>query len=364
MQPSHGGYEEATPLTAFVTLSLAAAGYRDHPIVRAGAGFIVASQRDNGSWPIDTDLATWVTVQATLALTASSRNAVLPAPHRQAIRRWLLSQQYTTEHPLTFGAPGGWGWSDLPGAMPDADDTSGVLLALHKLDPDGPETVSAAQRGIRWLMDLQNRDGGIPTFARGWGKLPFDRSCPDLTAHSLHAFLVWLSVMPAGLRDPMRRSIRHMTRYLERSQSSLGSWDPLWFGTQTVPDEGNPVYGTARTLLALRAAHDLGSAEIGNMLHRGQAFLVKARNPDGGWGAQPGVISTIEETAVALSALADAAPREVIIGGMRWLIDRTHGGRNTPPSPIGLYFARLWYSEELYPVIFATTALSKALAAL
>jgi squalene-hopene/tetraprenyl-beta-curcumene cyclase len=36
-----------------------------------------------------------------------------------------------------------------------------------------------------------------------------------------------------------------------------------------------------------------------------------------------------------------------------------HQGRSTPASPIGLYFARLWYFEELYPLIFALCALSK-----
>ncbi|MEZ6048428.1 MAG: hypothetical protein R3C11_23220 [Planctomycetaceae bacterium] len=40
---------------------------------------------------------------------------------------------------------------------------------------------------MNWLLDLQNRDGGWPTFCRGWGALPFDRSAPDLTAHALRA---------------------------------------------------------------------------------------------------------------------------------------------------------------------------------
>jgi squalene-hopene/tetraprenyl-beta-curcumene cyclase len=30
------------------------------------------------------------------------------------------------------------------------------------------------------------------------------------------------------------------------------------------------------------------------------------------------------------------------------------------PTPIGLYFARLWYFEELYPLIFAASALGRA----
>ena len=43
--------------------------------------------------------------------------------------------------------------------------------------------------GLKWLLGLQNSDGGIPTFCRGWGTLPFDRSSPDLTAHAIRAWL-------------------------------------------------------------------------------------------------------------------------------------------------------------------------------
>src|SRR6185295_19121662 len=37
--------------------------------------------------------------------------------------------------------------------------------------------------GWRWVESLQNADGGFPSFCRGWGTLPFDRSGADLTAH-------------------------------------------------------------------------------------------------------------------------------------------------------------------------------------
>ena len=38
-------------------------------------------------------------------------------------------------HPYTGAAPGGWAWTDLPGGVPDADDTPGALLALVALEP-------------------------------------------------------------------------------------------------------------------------------------------------------------------------------------------------------------------------------------
>jgi len=39
IQPSSGGFLEATPLTSFVVMSLAAAGEIDHPVVKRGASF-------------------------------------------------------------------------------------------------------------------------------------------------------------------------------------------------------------------------------------------------------------------------------------------------------------------------------------
>ena len=362
MQPSNGGYEEAAPLTAFVTMSLAAAGYGHHEIIRRGVGFLIRSVSPNGSWPIDTDLATWVTVQSVHALAVAADEPWLTAERRDQIRRWLLAQQAGERHPLTFGAPGGWGWTDLPGAMPDADDTSGVLLALRQLGKPEPATCAAAARGLRWLINLQNRDGGIPTFSRGWGKLPFDRSCPDITANALHAFAVWLDDAPAGLRMDMRRAIRRMVGYLQASRTPEGAWLPLWFGTQKTPDEQNPVYGTARAVLSLTAAEEALPGIAGDLLERGTRFLLSAQNDDGGWGPRKGVASGIEETAMALWAVSPADAAEAVSRGVEWLVKRTDNGRGGVAAPIGLYFDRLWFSESMYPLAFSIGALNSAMA--
>ena len=192
MQPESGGYLEATPLTSFVVMSLAAMGQTDSPVVEAGVRFLVESMRDDGSWPIDTNLATWVT---TLSITALDDAAALAPGDSGPMRKWLLDQQSTREHPFTHAAPGAWAWTPLSGGVPDADDTSGALLALRRLGDPDPQAVAAAAAGVRWLMGIQNRDGGIPTFCRGWGALPFDRSTPEITAHALHAWSVWYAAL-------------------------------------------------------------------------------------------------------------------------------------------------------------------------
>ena len=46
--------------------------------------------------------------------------------------------------------------------------------------------------------------------------------------------------------------------------------------------------------------------------------------------------------------------------GLSWLIPRVEDGRFREPAPIGFYFAKLWYFEALYPLIFSVAALRKA----
>jgi squalene-hopene/tetraprenyl-beta-curcumene cyclase len=53
------------------------------------------------------------------------------------------------------------------------------------------------------------------------------------------------------------------------------------------------------------------------------------------------------------------AVEPAISRGVRWLIEQTKEGTIVTPSPIGLYFAKLWYFEELYPLIFTVSALQK-----
>jgi squalene-hopene/tetraprenyl-beta-curcumene cyclase len=88
MQPASGGYLEATPLTAFVVMSLIAGGRASHPIVNDGLRFLVASVRPDGSWPIDTNLATWVT---TLAINAIGQGDAVDEADRRRVLDWLLA---------------------------------------------------------------------------------------------------------------------------------------------------------------------------------------------------------------------------------------------------------------------------------
>ena len=445
MQPQSGGYLEATPLTSFVVMSLAATGRGNHEVSRRGLRFLIDSMNEQGSWPIDTNLATWVTSLSIHALSCDPSDDGCWCS--EDLVRWHLGCQHLRRHPFTGAEPGGWGWSDLSGAVPDSDDTPAAILALARVlrwrDQEAQAVQDAMALGADWLRRLQNRDGGWPTFCRGWGTLPFDRSSNDLTAHAIRALQEVERVL-GGKAVSSTRAVDRARAFLLKSQQGDGSWLPLWFGNQDRADESNPVYGTSRVLVA-------GAAVLGQeSVRRGCDYLISVQNEDGGWGGGPSVtswfasggsrdasggelpqeknrvISSVEETALAVDALASVLLAErnqgtlggvesicggdgfdgaemiervfegstrvrvanhaeidansqserfdntgggksglavAIIRGVEFLIDSVEQERQHVAWPIGFYFAKLWYYERLYPLIFSATALGKFLRA-
>ena len=388
IQPSSGGFLEAIPLTSFVTLSLASIGHANHPVAQSAVRFLVSAVHPDGSWAIDSNLATWVTTLSVNALAAAGELDRLD--QKDELRDWLLKQQHMERHPYTGAAPGGWAWTDLPGGVPDADDTPGAILALEALDSppfDGDKYLKgdgydpafndravrwtyAIEDAMDWMVGLQNRDGGWPTFCRGWGHLPFDRSGNDLTAHAIRAVHKWIARLELasepnpdeargryGTAVEFRFDFARAFAYLAHTQRPDGSWVPLWFGNQYAPNDENPTYGTARVLAAYRdlAMMDTEPAKCGI------AWLLANQNPDGGWGGGSGTPSSIEETALALDVLVEAGPgkADAVNKGIALLVEKVEHGGLSHPTPIGFYFAKLWYYEKLYPLIFTVSALGR-----
>lgn len=412
LQPESGGFLEATPLTSFVVMSLASIGQADSEVVRMGVEFLLSSIRGDGSWPIDTNLATWNTSQSVSALDWQfdtlgdelcndgnfyhEAHDAAPSDGELKTLDWLLDCQLQEQHPYTGAAPGGWAWTDLSGGVPDADDTSAALLSLAAFHDSHPEVreqevKQAAKAGIEWLIDLQNADGGMPTFCRGWGKLPFDRSSTDITAHALRALIRWRPWLErvkqnASPNQQIVSALQSGQSYLLSAQHEDGRWNPLWFGNQLQPDDSNPVYGTAKVLLALEALIEAAcgfTAEdvaLKSAYVRGINWLTSVQHACGGWGVadvqkkritrshpkEDGqAICSVEETALAVEALLpwaekDANTFRAVQQGVDWLCEAVESGRFMEPATIGFYFAKLWYHEELYPQIFATQALRRA----
>ena len=110
----------------------------------------------------------------------------------------------------------------------------------------------------------------------------------------------------------MLRAIARGIRFLGQHQRSDGSWTPLWFGNEHYEGEENPIYGTAKVLMAFRDLHWQDADEA----RRGFDWLLAAQDLGGGWGGGGHQLrhgrrhrpSSIEETSLALEALL-ADPR-------------------------------------------------------
>ena len=235
---------------------------------------------------------------------------------------------------------------------------------------------------------MQNRDGGWPTFCRGWGKLPFDRSGTDLTAHVLRALRVWhdarLGVVqgqsPAAERARAKLNrrfdlaCRRGFRYLANQQQADGSWLPLWFGNQEQPDDVNPVYGTGRVLLAYRDFGRIDSRPARRRVGLAGGKSERRRGWGGGkrfkcgmgtnevsptsqcafrrvagdaslpqstslWHTTPTIRSSVEETGIALEALlghpAWTSLQASTSKGLSWLVEAVAGvGIAKPPRSV------------------------------
>ena len=234
---------------------------------------------------------------------------------------------------------------------------------------------------MTWLLDVQNRDGGIPTFCRGWGALPFDQSSADITAHAIRAWLAWFDEMPYAEQRRVNQAISRATRFLRHAQRADGSWVPLWFGNQHASGDENPTYGTSRVVCALaefarRAKHVAqGQQQIAyddDRLVQGIQWIAASQKPDGSWSGITNGPASVEETALSIEALAACVNAKlsvafrppllpIIANGLNWLLARVESGEWTKPSPIGFYFAKLWYYEKLYPMIFTIGALNRVL---
>lgn len=358
IQPESGGYLEAIPLTAFVCLCLIESGYCDLDVVRDGISFLKRTQREDGSWPIDIDLSTWVTTLAVKSL-RNNLDVVLVQEEKQQITRHLLEIQNQQIHPFNGTQPGGWGWTSHSGSVPDGDDTPGTILALLALNQQDPKRIKESiLAGCNWLFQLQNSDGGFPTFSRGWGKLPFDQSCSDLTGHAILSMAKTVHVYGNSLgrkqHSEFKKSLIKAIIYLEKQQKPSGFWLPLWFGNQNAPDHTNPVYGTARVVSYLNNTliTDFGkeySVILKLMIDRGCSYLISVQNRDGSWGGAKEIAGTIEETSLAITALYQNGFQDECTSGLYWLSEKTKSD-GLIAAPIGLYFASLWYSEELYPL--------------
>jgi squalene-hopene/tetraprenyl-beta-curcumene cyclase len=146
---------------------------------------------------------------------------------------------------------------------PSADVTAHTVEMLGALGLSGS---AAAGRGVRWLLDNQERDGSW--FGR-WG-----------VNHIYGTGAAIPALIEAGV-DPSRQPIRRAVAWLERIQNEDGGWgeDPRSYDEESWIGRGpSTASQTAWALLALHAAGERSAA-----VERGIAWLLETQRADGGW---------------------------------------------------------------------------------
>ena len=129
----------------------------------------------------------------------------------------------------------------------------------------------------------------------------------------------------------------------------------------------NPVYGTSRKWLQLfEVSPEPNARDRSLSVEATRISSFVTQNPDGGWGGEYGC--TLERSKrlrwrLETMLLSDPYWNRANLTaeqGLLWLIERVENGTYREPTPIGFYFAKLWYFESLYPLIFTVAALRRA----
>ncbi len=335
----------------------------------------------------------------TLRALAAAPTAALEEPVRQATQ-WLLTREAVRrgDWAATVRAePGGWYFEHHNAFYPDLDDTAVVLTALreHYLSDqsalwDGPRrlviqataanmaaardraalldrTLQACERARRWVLAMQNADGGWGAFdkdndAEFLCHVPFadhnamiDPSTPDITARVLEALAAW-----GATRDDV--AVERAIHYLRATQEDDGSWYGRW-GV-------NYVYGTWQCLVGLT---QVGVPPEDDCVQRGAQWLLAHQQPGGGWGETPESYTqprlrgqgraTASQTSWALLGLLAAGYHEhpAVPRGIEYLLrqQRDDGGW-AEPEFTGTGFPRVFYLRyHLYPLYFPLLALAR-----
>jgi squalene-hopene/tetraprenyl-beta-curcumene cyclase len=404
LQAEDDSFLASIPVTAFVVMNLSSIDCQDHAIVRRGIEFLLSSIRADSSWSLTPNFAiantalAWNSLSAQPAARSEHAWHSLESEHladdhdhsgfSEACCDWLLRAQRIKPNLVTDAPAGGWASADAAGSLPNTIATASSLVALTSLRRDCPplqqqRAEAAIRRGVAWLLDMQNPDGGWPTFYREDTLLRFDESATDTTSQVLRALATARKDSPAATSAGIERAIENSWQYLESQQRDDGSFIPMWFGNVHQPDNHNPVYGTAQALLASADLERLDS----NTAERAARWLVVSQHAGGGWGPPRSPVDysgsdkdrvggrraneamaqfcTVEETSLAVSALiplADTNPAiaKAVSKGLAWLIRAIEQDKHRQPAIIGLSRAKLWYDERLYPLAFAAGALTRA----
>lgn len=362
-------YFSATFLMIFALLSL---GYsKSHPIIVKAVKGLKSMECDINGLPHMQYTTADVWNTALLSYALQEAGVSLNDPTVEKANHYLLSRQHykygdwIVHNPSAF--PGGWGFSDMNTVHPDVDDTTASLRAIARSVHGNWHFIRSWERGILWLLSMQNDNGGWPAFEKNTNSkmlqfFPIDKAkylladppSADLTGRTLE-FLGSFTNLSKNHASVKKGVIR-----LFKSQKKNGSWYGRWGICY--------VYGTWGAVTGLRA---VGVSSSHPTISKAVTWLEKIQNDDGGWGEScksdqketyvPLQASTLEHTAWAVDALIAASdkPTKAINDGIKFLLKNLEKDDWTTAYPKGQGMAGDFYIHyHSYRYIFPMLALA------
>lgn len=318
--PSSGGWMGVTFITQLAACVLVGLGVpTSDPRVKKALQMMASVKSYNregqpGLYVAPFESALWDTAQMVRALINTGMPANDPAITKAA--QLLMDYQTTQPSPWDWqtpppGAPkdGGWPFEIGNELNPDLDSTQEVLSALvlvrNGLATPSADLEKSIDKGLAWLMAMQNPDGGWPAFSYGkptplpglfYYKNPApktdvgwmqrlvrfgsdgyqqlsqvgDPSVADVAGRTLYT----LGLLGMTVDDTRVRKAVSLVEYLR--EPVTGAWWGMW-AINFLPATGYILTGLA----SVKA--DLQSQGVKDAVR----FILEHQNSDGGWGEQP-----------------------------------------------------------------------------
>jgi sporulenol synthase len=363
-----GTYLSYFSTTYYMIYALLALGYKksDPIIVKAVQGLKeMACETKKGIHIQNSPSTVWDTALITYALQEAGVG-VQDHSIEKAVEYLVKKQHFRYgDWAMESGVkPGGWGFSESNSIHPDVDDTSAALRAITYSATENPLIRQSWDRGIKWMIGQQNRDGGWPAFEKNKTKgiltsfpmdgaeaAAIDPSTPDLTGRALE-FLG----SRAGLTKDHPR-VKKGVEWLKLMQKDDGSWYGRWGVCY--------IYGTWAAVTGMKAT---GVPSSDKHILRAKAWLESIQNKDGGWGEScysdqektyvPLPFSTPSQTAWALESLIciEDKPTPAIDLGIMALLELKNGAEvdSTYPTGVGLpgnFYIHYHSYQWIWPLI-------------
>jgi len=270
------------PPMVYLQIALAALGYeRDHAVIHRAEReldeFFIETPETIRIQPCFSPV--WDSGIALYALADCGLTAGDPTVAR--IADWLRAKECRHRGDWTANVgrdvdASGWFFEYNNAWYPDVDDTAMVAMALQRAG--GEANRAAAARGVRWILSMQNRDGGWAAFDRTVHRqvleyIPFadhnamqDPSCPDITGRVLEC-LAWHGFTTAD--EVVRRAIAYIRSHQEPDGPFFGRWGV------------NYIYGTWQAVIGpIRCGEDRDAPWI----QRAGAWIKSVQKSDGSFG--------------------------------------------------------------------------------